>query len=408
VSTFNFRDSSGASGSDRSGVPSEPRIDEPLTVRERGRTRGLTRAGTVRSRKRTRGLTRAVRTPEQETAPSPDKETKTPDPGTLPTEQTAGREVGSSERTEKIEAEERKLAAAEGQGMIEGTFKAFGQWLVQVFADAHGFGPLLRIVRWTAKAAQWMRVAEGEGGVDISMPIPIGSGVDFQMSAHMVSGSDSHNLPFTVCFAPSDDSPVGALQFGQFTIDPEPEDASQTSRTGSEPSRLPDKGLDHLFPPIAAEAPASTHRKTLSAEHNRAAKVVEVDLSGVQQVSSPQKRVATLKHAAEEQLLPRFRAQYPVLGEEFIVGCDFRSGLLIWVRLDEWDQYYSPTWRIEAEVDATTGQLIRLGVGHIDVRRATNTDTGVTGSGVVFRAGGASAHDRVGHTLRDRDGLWRG
>src|SRR5262249_47190712 len=82
-----------------------------------------------------------ARAPRLEAVPSPDKEVKAPEPGALPE---VGRAIGrEGELSERAEA----VAAKEGTGIIEGTFNAFAEWVVQTFADAHGLGLLVRAAR---------------------------------------------------------------------------------------------------------------------------------------------------------------------------------------------------------------------------------------------------------------------
>ncbi len=82
-----------------------------------------------------RGL--PARAPQPKAVPSSDKEVKAPEPGALPKVGRAiGREGDLSERAGAV-------AAKEGTGIIEGTFKAFAEWVVQTFADGNQSRPLL-------------------------------------------------------------------------------------------------------------------------------------------------------------------------------------------------------------------------------------------------------------------------
>ena len=254
-----------------------------------------------------------------------------------------------------------EAATGEATGIVEGTFRAFGAWLIQRFADAHGVGLLLRAAKWAVKIVRWVGVSGGRGGIDVALPIPLGSGVELQLSAHVGKGSGAHELPLTVCFAPGDDSPVGALQIGRFEIDPAAGSAEdwQALRTISKRSvQHMDTDLAY-FPSIATESDTFS---PIDMPLSHVVEVVPVDLSGALQVREPGMRVAALKRAAEQQLLPQFRSQLETREGGIMVGYDSPSGLLLWLRLDEDGQPSRPAWRIEIEVDPATGRLIRVRV----------------------------------------------
>ncbi len=169
-------------------------------------------------------------------------------PARRPSEHTKPREASHKSLTGQLG----QVAEQESEGFVAGTFKAFGGWLVMRFADAHGLGVALKTIELCFKAVQWLR---GDG-LDVSVPVPVGSGVDLQLSAHLTDGPDAKEPPLTLCFSPSGYSPIGVLKIDEFEIDP----SSKSTPATSGPRHLPhmqhaasdpllaqpgDVGLDH-------------------------------------------------------------------------------------------------------------------------------------------------------------------
>jgi hypothetical protein len=105
--------------------------------------------------------------------------------------------------------------------LVTDTFKTFGKAAFEHAAYVAGLGLPLMVVDVAVKAVEWSQVAEGDGAVEISVPIPLGSGVDLELSAHPADGQDGP--PLTVCCAPSDGSAVGVAQIGPFEVAPSTE-----------------------------------------------------------------------------------------------------------------------------------------------------------------------------------------
>jgi hypothetical protein len=67
---------------------------------------------------------------------------------------------------------------------VAGTLKNFAKKVLEIAAEAHGLGLALNVVEFAVKADEWLRVAEGDGTVEISAPIPLDDGVELELSAH--------------------------------------------------------------------------------------------------------------------------------------------------------------------------------------------------------------------------------
>ena len=113
------------------------------------------------------------------------------------------------------------LAQKEAAAFITDSLQALGEGLLEAAAYAHGVGGLYKVVEFVYRASQWERVAEGDGGVNVQVPIiRLGPGVELDVSVNLADGSGTSGPPLTVCLAPSGESSVGVLAIGRLEIDP--------------------------------------------------------------------------------------------------------------------------------------------------------------------------------------------
>jgi len=92
---------------------------------------------------------------------------------------------------------------------VKGTFTAIIKRGLELVADAHGLGVLLRNAEWIWTAVEWRQVGEGRRGVDVGSSILLGSGVQVDLSAH--AGLSPGGPLVTMCFAPVSGPDPGVL-----------------------------------------------------------------------------------------------------------------------------------------------------------------------------------------------------
>ena len=254
------------------------------------------------------------------------------------------------------------LAQKEAAAFITDSLQALGEGLLEAAAYAHGVGGLYKVVEFVYRASQWERVAEGDGGVNVQVPIiRLGPGVELDVSVNLADGSGTSGPPLTVCLAPSGESSVGVLAIGRLEIDPavdhadarsdlrQPAQKRPSSSVGTPPDassgRAPFKSA--VVPPDASRwgferagdtAEAYTRRPT---ERVGRARLVRLGVWSELPPGEPKARVAAVQRLAEKELLPKLRQRWRLLryaGVDFVVGDYSAMGLVVWVRLDDADQ----------------------------------------------------------------------
>src|SRR5262249_48340274 len=123
------------------------------------------------------------------------------------------------------------LAPQEAAAFVKDSLLAFAESFAQGFADVHGIGLALRVAKWSYGVSKWARVADGDGGVDVQAPLPVGPDVVLGVSAHL--GGDPESPPLTFCIAPSGEWGVGAVCLGELELAPE------TRHAPADQTRLP-------------------------------------------------------------------------------------------------------------------------------------------------------------------------
>lgn len=113
--------------------------------------------------------------------------------------------------------EKPELAAEEWHEFLTGTFKNVLTGVVQLAADAHGTGLILRLARGAVTAVEWVQAAEDERGTGLDIPVLVGSLVEVDMSVHL---GDDEGPPVTFCCSLTEDSPVGDLNIDGIVIGP--------------------------------------------------------------------------------------------------------------------------------------------------------------------------------------------
>jgi hypothetical protein len=234
-----------------------------------------------------------------------------------------------------------RVADEEIHEFIVGTVVEFGKRILEHLADIHGVGLLWRGAELAYEAVQWQQVAQGDGTVDAEVPIPLGPGVNLELSVPLASDQDSHHLPLTMCFAPGGGSSVGVLELGALEISPSA--AHERDRTDSQHAASVD------------ELESEPSRQDGDLVHEDAAEVVQWDLSTAGKVDSRADGLAALVRAAEQEL-PELRSILRRYRTRFVVLYDPVTGRVLWVRFDghSW-----PTWYIKITIDRSTGRLNR-------------------------------------------------
>jgi hypothetical protein len=88
---------------------------------------------------------------------------------------------------------------------------------VQVVADLHGLGHVVRLARACVEAIKWLETSQGDRGIGAEVPLLSGSAIDLDLSIHI--GSDE-GPQVTLCCALSGDSPVDILEVDGVEIEP--------------------------------------------------------------------------------------------------------------------------------------------------------------------------------------------
>jgi hypothetical protein len=212
------------------------------------------------------------------------------------------------------------------QAFLADSLKAFAEFLAEKFAAVHGVGLLFRVAKWAYGASEWVRTAEGDGGVDIELPLPLGPDFVLEVSAHL--GGDEDAPPVTFFVAPAGESGVGAVSLGKLEFDP---------ATGHA-----DAGRDRLQ--VSQETRGSAWVVPM-----RLAERLPRDLGAAEAVAEARK-------LAEKQLLPGLRQRRQDLrraGVDLVIGCDAAMGMAVWVDLSDADRSLSPAIRRDGDSQTT-------------------------------------------------------
>jgi hypothetical protein len=253
------------------------------------------------------------------------------------------------------------LAEAGREGITD-SLKAFGELLLNHLACMAHIGPVVKLFELGIKIGQWLR----SDGVAVSVPVPLGGGVDFQVSVHFTGSDNEQSLPLTPCISPSGFLPVGDIEVGGFELEPdadhgEPASESKEPAFGQHPSGVlqPEchRGFDidgPLSVDIAEPAPSGP---VYSSGHSGGAGVVPLDLSQARQ----QKVTAAAAKRAVEQELVRLRPRLLAEGLEFVVIYDPAAAKVVWLRVRN-RNWPAVAWCIEIEVTPATGRIVNLQV----------------------------------------------
>jgi hypothetical protein len=218
---------------------------------------------------------------------------------------------------------EEGLARREGEAFVTETLAAVAHFVVQKFAMVHGLYPLYETIEYVSAVRQWKNVTEG-GEVDVNVPIPLGHGIELDLSLYPGDGKAGSQLPITLSIAPSDLQSFGALAVDNVDIAP----GAKTEDTRSD---------------------------SIPTERNDRVGVVPVNLAAPELPKEPRNRAAAARWFVEKQLLPELRRNPDVRGAgiELVVVYDHEASLAMWVDLDDAGQ---PSWRVLIGLDAA-GQL---------------------------------------------------
>lgn len=224
-----------------------------------------------------------------------------------------------------------KPARGETAAALKGTFTAFIKRAVELVAHAHGLGVLLKTAEWVWTAAKWLQVGAGHREVDLEVPIPLGAGIDLDLSVHPEHSSGVGQPLVTVCFAPSGGADPGVLVI----------DGCQFSPGDSADEDLPDRDRKAARHVAGREAEKAHVRSAESAEDEGWAVPVCLDLAQLtSRERDPRVRAAALMYLAKNQLLPALEQQQlwdelKAAGVECVVYYDQEAKESVWLLLGD-------------------------------------------------------------------------
>lgn len=231
------------------------------------------------------------------------------------------------------------LEAQEVKHFSDDTIKAFLGAVLELWAHAQGFGPALKVAELTWKAGQWFQVGQDEREVNADVPIPLGGGVELDLSLHLGTKRVEDEPLVTLYCAPARTPLVGELDIRGLVVSP---GEQYENSKDSPPSRTPD------HPPAASDLPAtaSEHVTRRVGPRGRIA-VTTTDLMARERDQTPP--VAGRPRAAASGDLPvrlrRGRRKLREAGVDVVVVTDITSRVVLWVSCAE-DGEQSPRVRI--------------------------------------------------------------
>lgn len=255
-----------------------------------------------------------------------------------------------------------QLAEAGREGITD-SLKVVGEFLLNHLADITHIGPVVRLLELGIKLGQWLQ----SDGVVVSVPVPLGDGVDLEVSAHFTGSDDEYGLPLTACISPSGFLPVGDIEAGGFGLEPGashegPVGKSDDLAFGQHPGRVSQPehrgGFDFDDRPSVDIAGREQADPVCSSEHGGGVLVVQLDLSEARQQGET---AAAEKHAAEQRLA-RLRPRLLAEGVEFVVIYDPAVAKVVWLRVRH-NSWPAVAWCIEIEVAPATGRIVNLRAG---------------------------------------------
>jgi hypothetical protein len=232
----------------------------------------------------------------------------------------------SRHSTAEPAASSREFFGSEIAAAVKGTFTAIVERAVELVAHAHGLGALLTVAKWVWKAVTWCQVGEGSRGVDVEVPIPLGFGIELDLSARVGCSSGDAEPLVTFCFAPVSGPDPGVLVVDGCQISP-----------GEAVHREPadeDREATSLIPEREVERAA-----TRTAEDRVPVILVDLDLSRLMSKEpNPQIRTAALMYLAKRELIPGLKKRQllddlEAAGVEFVVYYDQDTKDSVWLLL---------------------------------------------------------------------------
>jgi hypothetical protein len=222
------------------------------------------------------------------------------------------------------------LAEQEMSALVQGTVKAFFQHFVDVALTAHHLGLAIKVIKWAHRAWQWWQVLGGEGNLEIDASIPLGPGVELDLSVDAGGSQDSSQPPLAFCFAPSGDSAVGVLTFGPFQVSPAADHEVHTDNSVQPRTHCPElkQTQQHLV-----DHPQGAFKATV--QRQGSVVVINQDLSDVLQVDGSKERVARLHDWAENTLAPELaqNSWLRLTNVGLVVVYDADTAIAVWIHL---------------------------------------------------------------------------
>ena len=238
----------------------------------------------------------------------------------------SSREIRESE-PEKPEKDSETFVYAELSAAVKDTFNAILNHALKVVADAHGLGPLLRGAELALAVAKWIEVGEGHRELDVTAPIPLGSGIELDLSAHAGHLRSAAEPLITGCFVPASGLDPGVLVVDGYQISP-----GDTINKES-----PDKDGE-----AAIRAQEQTEESSAgSVSDDGQVLLVPLDLSELMsKEGNPRIRADVLMHLSRNQLVPRLKQQglwnkFEAASVECVVCYDQNTKDSVWLFLAE-------------------------------------------------------------------------
>jgi hypothetical protein len=219
------------------------------------------------------------------------------------------------------------IAHAELAAAVKGTFMAVIKHALSA-VDPSGLSQLLKAAELLLAAVKWLELCEGRRDVDVAFPIPLGAGIELDLSVHAGHSPSAAEPLVTACFAPVGEPDPGVLVVDGCQISPG--------------DTLDEKPVDH-------DGEAARHALEHETEEKRARPVdeegqvvfVRLDLSQLTaREPDPRVRAAALMYLSRGQLLTDLRQQsqwddLEAAGVECVVFYDQEAKESVWLFLGD-------------------------------------------------------------------------
>src|SRR5215469_2215528 len=174
--------------------------------------------------------------------------------------------------------------------MLKGTFEAVIKHAL-LAVDPSALSQLLKAAELLLTAVKWLQLCVGQRNVDVAFPIPLGAGIELDLSVHAGHSLIAAKPLVTACFAPVDEPDPGVLVVDGCQISP-------GDALDEKPAHQDEEAARH-----ALEHETEEERARPVDEHGQVV-FVRLDLSQLTSLEpDPRVRVAALMYLARGQLL---------------------------------------------------------------------------------------------------------